>query len=251
MEFCQAFNNLIASPEWKDKYIGEGNPDAKILIVGQECAIDRFDEKNRWIFDLYNKNWSLWQANLDNPVLSYDSIKPWVGQPTLYPEYYNPFYPYKGQTFSCRKLDGTSRTWYNYQKIINAASTDDNSIIRAERYKLLTFFKHCFITELNDFCIPNHSLSNEYLFQIEQQEGESLNKVIEHHIGARYELIVNHDSGFFKKFKVVLLATGNRYVDKLDVPAMFGNAHVIRVAQASRWSEKDFVDKGKELQKYL
>lgn len=250
MKFCPEFEKLITSPEWKGKYIGEGNPDAKILIVGQECAIDRFDHEKRWIFDLYNKNWELWQSNLNNQSLSYDSIEPWAFQKDLRPERYNPFWPYKCQLYYCGK-NGTSRTCYNYQKFINAAANNVNGIIKAQRLMPLTYMKYCFATELNDYCIPKHSLDREYLLKVEQQEGESLNKVIEHHIGARYDLIVNHDCNFFKKFKVVLLATGKRYIEKLDNEAMFGDAHVIQISQASRLSEEEFIKIGHKIQNYL
>lgn len=250
MHFCPEFEKLITSPEWKGKYIGEGNPDAKILIVGQECAIDRLNYEKKWVLDLYNKNWELWRNNLNNNRLSYDSIEPWAFQKDLRPERFNPYLPYKGQLFYCGK-NGTSRTCYNYQKIINAAANERNGIIKAQRFMPLTYMKYCFITELNDYCVPKHSLDCEYLSKIEQLEGEPLNKIIEHHIGARYDLIVNYDQNFFKKFDVVLLATGERYIEKLDTKAMFGNAHVIKVAQASRWPEKTYISIGLEIQEVL
>lgn len=243
MKFCKEFIELMNDPFWEGKYIGEGNPNASILIVGQESAIDQYPDTNDgnspWLLQLYNNNFSLWENNIDclkqrNQI----SIENWPSQTSLRLEIFNPLSPYYGQKFSLKhNHEGTSKTWYNYQKIINAAPREKYKVKPAEKYSLLTIFDNCFLTELNDFCIPNHK--KETYEKYSSKIGENVHDVIESHIGARYDLICNHDHGFFKKFDVIILACGEGYLKKLDISKMFGDKTKIRINQASRLSDQE------------
>lgn len=132
-EIC--FRNLIDNLSQHDvsdefKFIGTGNPLAKILIIGKEVAIDK--DKNP---DVYKKeilnNFNDWNNLVD---FNLDTIKDkdWYN--------YSPLYPYKGQEFKIINKEnnnaGTSRTWYNYQKILNfiTEGTDNNLLIFIKIY---------------------------------------------------------------------------------------------------------------------
>lgn len=255
MKFCDEFIDLLADPAWVGKYIGEGNPNASILIVGQESAIDQYpkdDDKNSsWLLSLFNKNHSLWQKNQQCITDSGNLfIEDWTKQTELRLEKYNPYDPFCGQAFSLRhNVVGTNKTWYNYQKILNSAALESRSIDYAEKYTKLSVFRNCFVTELNDYCIPNHK--KETLLRYSQEIGENIHQVIEQHIGARYDLICEHDHGFFKKFDVVILACGKKYVEKLNTNRMFGSAHIIPMSQAARLNDYELSEIGRKVGRFL
>ena len=127
--------NSIEKKENKEfRYIGTGNPDADILIIGKETSVhDNEDQYNRETLN----NYSDWQELVKN----YQSIDKTI----LNSHSYSPFYPYKGQLF---KIDngnnrGTSRTWYNYQKLINL-------ICKKNENKDIDFHEHIYdIDELD------------------------------------------------------------------------------------------------------
>ena len=138
-EIC--FRNLIDNLSQHDvsdefKFIGTGNPLAKILIIGKEVAIDK--DKNP---DVYKKeilnNFNDWNNLVD---FNLDTIKDkdWYN--------YSPLYPYKGQEFKIINKEnnnaGTSRTWYNYQKILKFITEGTDN-------KFIDFHKNIFITEVN------------------------------------------------------------------------------------------------------
>ena len=44
--FRKEFVDLVNHCNWRDKFIGYGNPDADILIIGQEVADDKENPNN-------------------------------------------------------------------------------------------------------------------------------------------------------------------------------------------------------------
>ena len=223
MNYKSSFVELLRDPNWKGKYIGQGNPNSNILLIGQECA---FEEGTPQYELEYKPNYNLWLQNehdsigFNNLPLDY-----WIDRK------YNPLFPYRSpvQTFKVLTFDkvenkprsksGTSRTWRNYQLLIDTIRLFRHEISCVHEFDTqLDFFEHCFITEMNDFCIKDHkSLDAKKL------------KAIREHIAYRSQLIRN--SSFFKSFDVVILACGG-YADKLCDPdgsyrSMFGNAIVI------------------------
>ncbi|MCQ2339755.1 MAG: hypothetical protein MJZ79_03110 [Paludibacteraceae bacterium] len=222
MEYKTSFRDLIDDPAWQGKYVGQGNPNAKILLIGQECAFDR-DSKQ---YELeFAPNFTIWTKNVKNNV-GFEDLSPdyWIDQK------YNPLFPYRSpaQTFKVLTFDknknprsktGTSRTWRNYQLLIDTIRLKRQEISHLHKYDTpLDFFEHCFITEMSDFCIENHK---------NLDAGKA--KVIRERIALRSQLI--RSSLFFKTFDVVILACGG-YADKLcdsdgSYHSMFGDAIII------------------------
>lgn len=118
------------------KYIGTGNPNAEILIIGKESSIAD-TESDQFIFEL-KSNFELWK---NKTKYNQDDIKDFCTW-----DNYDPIYPYKGQTYNIEnkstKNKGTSRTWYTYQKLINY-------IFDTPENKNIDFHKNVFITEVN------------------------------------------------------------------------------------------------------
>lgn len=135
----------------KVKFIGYGNPDANILIIGKECAIDPKHDKDNIYELVITKNREQWlsiinDTNKQNP----DNIPYWF---STYPteEKFSPLYPFKGQLFTQKKKienKGTNTTWYNYQKLIDRINNHSGRTKADE----IDFLKHCFITEFSGVC---------------------------------------------------------------------------------------------------
>lgn len=135
----QFFNDLLNelknnhnSIDEEYKYIGTGNPFSSILIIGKEAAISKGSEQyEREIADNFNYWNKLEEYNFDN-----------IKERNF--ETYSALYPYKGQIL---KKDngqnwGTSKTWMNYQKLINYVS---NNLYNSS----IDFHRKSFITEVN------------------------------------------------------------------------------------------------------
>lgn len=107
--YSQDFIELVKAAKDINFYIGTGNPQAKILIIGKEAAINKLDNKGKLQYTReFENNISDWERDKEkNPsqIANWDLTN------------YSPLYPYKGQQFKVDQNEngGTSRTWYNYQ----------------------------------------------------------------------------------------------------------------------------------------
>lgn len=214
MEYNRQFKDLVNDERWENQYIGVGNPNAKILIVGKECAID--PKEQSVLYDrTFLQNWKDWHNNINNDIY-FDSILEWQNDEEIFIKY-NPLWPFYKQRFKrLKKLKdgsfngGTSNTWFNYQKVFNLyrkrIGVETNS-------EYIDFFKDCFITELSDICRPNNN-------NLSKDEKEATKQSI----SKRYDLI--NGTPFFKRFDVVIMVCGG-YADKLNTDLMFGRAKVI------------------------
>lgn len=152
--YPEEFQDLLKQNYKTDNYIGEGNPNSKILLIGKECAIDKESDK-----DGYNRfidNAKIWQENAP--------IKQNWFEKRFAKEAYHPRYPYYGQLMlpdNKRDLEntnrGTSPTWVAIQKFINHQLQENQ---RVQLRKQLNFYDYCFLTELSCNCMPNSSGPN-------------------------------------------------------------------------------------------
>jgi len=120
------------------KYIGTGNPNANILIIGKEASISKEhgDQFTREV----KSNFEQWKEMTD---FDQSKIKErdWAN--------HTPLYPYKGQLLKIDKNGnlGTSRTWLNYQKLANL-------IFDKPENDKIDFHEKVFITEVNSTPSP-------------------------------------------------------------------------------------------------
>lgn len=186
MEYINEFKELLKQHPFS--YIGTGNPNSKILIIGKECAIDPDKEAQRHHIEVLN-NPKDWVSNIEKK-LNPEDIDNWFT--TRCPKY-NPLYPYKGQLAKRYTKDalgvenkGTSTTWVKYQKLIDLIIRPDN-----HRSGSINFHEDSFITELSD--VPGKYSSHV-------KDKDKRNSILQ-----RSELL---ESSFFQQFPIVIVACG-------------------------------------------
>ena len=207
-------------------FIGYGNPDANILIVGKECGEEDKERLEKFV----TPNFQQWAESLSGHGFGYRSgVEPYdFEHGNFHP--INPFYKLenKRQTGK-REIGRAPSTYYWYQRLvekIRARSVEDYEKFKSDS---IDFFKDCFITELNDVCRFNDKdLSKE-----QRQE-------IKAHIEKRFDWM--RRTNFFNQFKIVILACG-RYADAIKKDdllrkELFGDAAVYYCNQLSRWDKK-------------
>lgn len=185
------FKALVQSCKEGD-YIGQGNPDSKILIIGKEHS---FAEEAEEQVKLENKrNWEQWEQWIQLPI---DKLEKW----------YHPRYCYKhistqfgeGQRFLIApKNGGTSATWYAYQKLINTIYPD----VAVKKNEVLNFFDHCFITELST--VPR---------KMSGKRNEDTQESIDHRLKDENGILRQN---FFQSFPIIILACYH-YIDMYDI----------------------------------
>ena len=186
--YSKEFVDLVNHSNWRDKFIGYGNPDADILIIGQEAADDK-ESKNYKEF--YAPNQSQWKVTIENNCLPQTVYE----EPYEFPKFV-PSFPFKTQKATIRSDRGNSgATWYWYQRLhdqIYPDAKDPNGNIN--------FFERIFITELNGEPRKNHK---------DKQEN------IKSQIAKRFD-IMRETKSFWSHFKVVLFLCGS-YSAAIDV----------------------------------
>lgn len=208
----------------RQPFIGYGNPDADILIVGKECALTEGDEG--WT-KFYYPNFAQWKKSFEGHGFGYT----YVQEPYDFEHgYFHPIFPFFEQRNKILRREktgeGTSSTYYYYQRLIDMIHAGNAEEYENEKSPTINFFKDCFITELNDICRPNdQGLKKDQHLEIQE------------HIGERFNWM--RATNFFNTFKVVILACGpySKAIkeDKILEKDLFGDALIIYCNQLSQW----------------
>lgn len=196
MNYPDSFKTLVFDDKCPD-FIGWGNPNANILLLGKEPAIDMDTEHGKLQYKTeVTRNKQDWQNN----IINQNGFKEIFDKHSHEQLYGNPLWPHCWQKYRVKKRkggilppgDGTSRTWYQYQKLIDM-------IIGREsvRNSILDFHKYCFSTDLSDYAKLN---SRRY------------SKETDLSVLSRSEMF---HQDFFSHFKIVIAAIGN-YRHRLD-----------------------------------
>lgn len=222
--FWQLLNQIDAQSKDKPedfRYLGTGNPNAKILIVGKETSIP--SEPNEQQTREISNNFSDWKRIISNG--EYQTEK-WNGSN------YSPLYPYKGQQLkihSSRTGDngGTSKTWFNYQKLYNRVyNMIDNQNI--------DFHEGVFITEANSSSSPK------------TKDADTSS------IDFRKSSILK--SNFFQSFPVVIIS-GVGYFEIIDsnneIESIFGVKFIRKERALNNESQAYWIHEGTKMPKLL
>ncbi len=195
-------------------FIGYGNPDADILIVGKECALK--EDSSDWK-KFYEKNFHQWKVSFGERGFSYKTGEEDKDY-NFEDGYFHPIFPFYPQLNSIK----SSSTYYYYQRLYER-------IYKIEKSVFFNFFENCFITELNEHCRPNN-------YKLDK----SLRTETEKNIRERFDWM--RRTNFFNKFRIVVLACGPYAKaikkDEMLKKELFGNAHVYFCNQLSQWRKK-------------
>lgn len=204
-----SFDQLLKAAQVSNEYVGCGNPNASILIIASEPAIAPDEERYKWEMAKNNEKW-LTEGVAETIV--HDGVIDDISK-------FSPRFPYKGQKYSVRSevkkdevthirsVAGTSRTWYNYQKLLDLVRGVNRS-----KAELLDFHDWCFTSELNTCCAKKSSEVDE----------EGRRSSIAKRAGKSNRFF---SSDFFQGFPIVIVASGNyvhRYRDVFSVGELFG-----------------------------
>ena len=174
------------------KYIGTGNPDAEVLFIGKEMAIDTDKHEAQY-------NATVLQ-NIDKLKEQQNGYEIVSGPKGNYWDFFSPWFPYYRQNNLIRidpkdkestkqkKPDngGTSRTEYYYQKIISAIY----EIPEAEK-QFLTLHMYAFLLELSTATAPTSAEVNPE----ERKQSIKNRKVL-------------WQTPFFQRFPITILGIG-------------------------------------------
>lgn len=204
-----SFDQLLKATQENNEYVGCGNPNASILIIASEPAIATDEERYEWEIAKNNEKW-LTEGVAETIV--HDGVIDDISK-------FSPRFPYKGQKYSVRSevkkdevthirsMAGTSRTWYNYQKLLDLVRGVNRS-----KAELLDFHDRCFTSELNSCCAKKSSEVDE----------EGRRSSIAKRAGKSNRFF---SSDFFQGFPIVIVASRNyvhRYRDVFSVGELFG-----------------------------
>lgn len=159
MEYTPEFNEFLKiAHNCNQTYVGYGNPNASILIVANEPGAD---DESLITNDLL-QNLEKWKSNLSG--VSMDEVENMFDDnDKLVWNRLNPLWPYKGQKFLQIRIkkDGegigrivnedkrpTSRSWRQYQKLIDMIRSHENKCERRKEDEL-DFFRYAFITDFS------------------------------------------------------------------------------------------------------
>lgn len=199
VKYTSKLKDVIQLAKSKGFFLGSGNPNAKILIIGKEAAINSLAAAEQHTREIIN-NENDWESNYINKV-QFSDVDNWFS--TVCIPTYNPLYPYQGQKNNVesrndkghivRGKGGTSKTWYNYQKIIDTIYFNDVPS------QLINFHEYAFITELNQ-------ITGTYSKNVPK-------KIRRESIDKRKELF---QQPFFTEFSITIVAVGT-YVRNFNI----------------------------------
>ena len=196
--YTEKFKQVVQYCKENNLFVGYGNPNGKVLVIGKEAAhigkeetTENLEKKKE---ELFQSNVSQWEHILStNEVPNYDGERPISHE--------NPLYAY-GNQFNKKDIrkegkpynGGTSSTYLNYEKLY------EQLFLQGEKLEKINFQKEFFITELSDY--PTKESYNDKEIEALRQQSIEERKPL-------FEL------PFFKDFPIVIVAAGD-YPKKYD-----------------------------------
>lgn len=178
-EFIELINRLSPTNDEHLQFVGFGNPNSRILLIGKECGDvpNSFNEIN------CNKpNLKHWVKNISAHPLPIDA---WHNNPDAV---FNPEHPFKG--LPMKELSG-GHTWRNYQKIVAGITNQCSS-------EIVDFHQYAFITELNSVTSKYSKYSSEAKDSIEKRTQQLL------------------CAPFYRNFPITIVCCGH-YLDQYNI----------------------------------
>ena len=206
--YTEKFKQVVQYCKENNLFVGYGNPNGKVLVIGKEAAhvegdIQQLKETKERFCDINIKSWE--EVLSENEVPNYDGENPAIER---FEEIKKPQYGWGCQNNKVSKKlksgeysEGTSSTYLNYEKLY------EQLFLQGEKLKKINFQKEFFITELSDYP-TKESYKDKEIEALRQQSIEE-----------RKPLFA---LPFFKEFPIVIVAAGHypkRY--KFDMQQIF------------------------------
>lgn len=201
MEYPEIFVKTAIECKKTKSYIGTGNPNSKILIIGKETATDIENKANgnelyvrfqNEMLQDFKENAIKWNLNIEN-LVNVDSLPNWIGGKDS-PLSSNPLFPFK--SLHPKELK-EGQTWRKYQKLHDLIFLNDISSVKD---KEIDFHNNFFLTEMN---------SAPAKFTKGADKSEIPNRKV-----------FFKENVFFQNFPVVILACSN-YISGIEIKETF------------------------------
>ena len=199
--YTEKFKQVVQYCKENNLFVGYGNPNGKVLVIGKEAAhvegdIQQLKETKERFCDINIKSWE--EVLSENEVPNYDGENPAIER---FEEIKKPQYGWGCQNNKVSKKlksgeysEGTSSTYLNYEKLY------EQLFLQGEKLKKINFQKEFFITELSDYP-TKESYKDKEIEALRQQSIEE-----------RKPLFA---MPFFKDFPIVIVAAGD-YPEKYN-----------------------------------
>ena len=166
MEYSVDFKNMVKAHQ--GKFIGYGNPNAKILII-----VPQIGDKRLFVYN--GNNAEQWLANIENQT-NFDDVKDYFvdGKQVGNESTFNPLHPFKGQRDIVVKkarngavncIDGTCSSWHLIQYLLSGLQWEFDDKIN--------FFTNAFYTSFDEELLKDSYFQNYehimYTFEDEDQ----------------------------------------------------------------------------------
>lgn len=195
MNYTLEFKNAIDYCTQQDLFLGFGNPNGKVLMIGKEQAFDHKSPPNteEFLIEILEnrkkentRNQLGWITNFDKNI-----TPEWDDMPL---GLVNPLYSWGSQLNIANKVQnkigngGTSNTYLKYQKLYQYLTKQETKSDK------INFQKNFFLTELNE-------IATKYSYS-----GKELKKIRNESIDKRKELF---RLNFFRTFPITIIAAGH------------------------------------------
>lgn len=186
--FTSLINHLeatITQDEAPIHYVGMGNPDSEVLIVGKEIALDKKnpDDAGIMLHEL-DQNIKHWYDIISNYSHLHNSFDPNLLTRKVPLNGFNPFSPMLFTPTAARVIPRKRHTYYIIERLISKGSIGELF------HEASSTFHHCFLTEISHIPHRNNADYNP----LSTESIKRLNFI--------------QSSPFFKSFKTVIIHVG-------------------------------------------
>ena len=219
-EFVSLVNKVSSLASDDLQFIGQGNPNSKILLIGKDCNIDLSTTRGKGCYEMeYLHNAAQWKRNIDSGIEPSDVID-WVATLAIGEDKYNPLYPYRGlQNIKAVRTEdgesfngGASASWCAYQSLVEKICDD------SFKSSVIDFHQMSFLTVLSSLPSPD----------------KGYNEDVENCVKTRCSKLFV--SPFFLSFPVTILACGRFTKDyHIDIETLFNQKYIGIIENGNDW----------------
>lgn len=187
--YNKEFHEILNYCRQHNLFLGEGTPNANILIVGKECG---FNKEKRDRLKKVEKSGCL--ESLKREILDISKDEANSNLKRLGNDYQNIGLP------NLKKDIASHQTWRNYHRLVSLIDEVSKDQITNGGKDDWGFLDSCFITEISQIQLPY----SKYL-----EDNEISDEIRRDSIAKRSKML---HKAFFRKFPIVIVAVGPHYI---------------------------------------